>query len=96
MTEYAPNKARKSIAWCKSTEDGKVVSHGVAWDFSPRFEALCLTAWWSKMVAFLLTSRVLRDQMCTKQGPKVNCVRRVDFQREDRGPPCGLGLLSAS
>jgi len=37
------------------------------------------TTRWSTKVSLGPDSGVLRDQICTTQGPKVNCVRHVDF-----------------
>ena len=31
---------------------------------------------------------VFRENMCTAQGLKVNCVRQVDFRCKVRSPPC--------
>ena len=36
-----------------------------------------------------LNFRVLRDQICSTVGTKVNCVRQVDFLKKVRSPPCG-------
>ena len=44
---------------------------------------------WSTGVSFTLQSRVLRDQICTKQAPKVNCGMQLDFWWKGRTPPCG-------
>ena len=34
---------------------------------------------WSSKASLGLHLRVLRDQICNTQDPKVNCVRQVDF-----------------
>ena len=40
------------------------------------------TTWWATKVSFGPKSGVLRDQMCTTQGRKVDCVRQVGcFER---------------
>jgi len=37
------------------------------------------TTRWSTRVSLGLFCGVFRDQLCTTYGPKVNCVRQVDF-----------------
>jgi len=49
--------------------------------------------WWSHTVEFagFVPPEFwgIRDQICTTWGPKVNCVRRVDFRWTGRTPPSG-------
>ena len=71
VTTFAPHKAVKSIARGKLTFsltfDEKVVLRRVV-DGQVILETLLLPV-----------SRVVRDHICTTQGPKVNRARQVDF-----------------
>ena len=67
---------------------------------SPKSTQQCLTpafpgfpgkvaARWSSRVPLIPDSGVLRDPICTTHGPKLNCVRQVDFWWKGRTAPCG-------
>jgi len=52
-----------------------------------------LTTRWTTKVSAPLNLRVLRDQVCTTKGPRINCARQVDLLRKGRTPPGGYAQL---